>query len=142
MAMESFVDLSDLLPKMKKREFQEKLRSLVINQVDGYTWEDKMALVKNELFKLDKEFNDSPENKGQPWTDDEIRLVLSMAPTSENICTLARAFKRGHGSIEQVFRWAGQSPDRIQSERSDDAFVQRIERIRKEIGWRSVGGNK
>lgn len=136
------MDLSDLLPKMKKREFQEKLRSLILNQVEGHSWEAKMALVKNELFKLDKEFNDNPENKGQPWTDDEIRLVLSMAPTSENICTLARAFRRGHGSIEQVFRWAGQSSDRINDERADDAFVQRIERIRREIGWRAVGGNK
>lgn len=134
--------LSDLLPKMKKREFQEKLRALAVNPVEGYTWDEKIALIKNELFKLDKEFNDKPLNKGQPWTDDEIRLVLSMAPTSENICTLAKAFKRGHGSIEQVYRWAGQSPDRIKSERADDAFVQRIERIRKELGWRAVGGNR
>ncbi|HGS5284324.1 TPA: hypothetical protein ACMDQX_001687 [Vibrio cholerae] len=136
------MDLSDLIPRMKKREFQEKLRSLVQNQVEGYSWEEKMALVKNELFKLDKEFNDTPENKGQPWTDDEIRLVLSISPTSDNICTLAKALKRGHGSIEQVYRWAGQSPDRIKSERPDDAFVQRIEKIRKEVGWRSIGGNK
>ena len=26
--------------------------------------------------------------------------------------------------------------------RAEDAFVQRIKRIRKELGWRSVGGDK
>ncbi|MEM5733081.1 hypothetical protein AAEI00_15365 [Shewanella algae] len=136
------VDLSDLLPSIKKSEFQKRLRSLLNENVEGLSWDEKLALVNSELSKLDAEFNSEPENKGKPWSDHELRLVLNMAPTRESVMLLAKALKRGHGSIEQIYRWAGQSPDRIESERSDHAFVQQIVRIRKELGWKSVGGNK
>lgn len=136
------VDLSDLVPSISKQEYLDRLRGALNKPVEGLSWEEKAQIAKNEIFKIDKEHNDAPEKKGQPWEDDELRLVLSMAPTNENIALLAKALKRGHGSIEQIYRWAGQSPDRIDSERSDNAFVQRIKEIRKETGWRSVGGNK
>tara|TARA_R100000687_G_scaffold57936_1_gene46533 strand:- start:153024 stop:153479 length:456 start_codon:yes stop_codon:yes gene_type:complete len=136
------VDLSDLLPPIKKTEFQRKLRSLLDQDVEGFSWEEKLALINSEALKLDIERNAEPENKGKPWSDHELRLVLNMAPIRDSVMLLSKALKRGHGSIEQIYRWAGQSPDRIESERSDHAFVQQIVKIRKELGWKSVGGNK
>jgi len=127
--------------KMKKREFQEKICALLSTPVEGVSWDEKLSLIKNESIKIEKEKNDCPDNKGQPWTDSELRLVLNMPANTESVCLLAKALKRGHGSIEQIYRWAGQSPKRIATERSNDKFIQQIARIRKEIGWRSVGGN-
>lgn len=126
---------------IKKNEFQKKLRELLVENIEGATWEEKLSLIDSEISKLDKEYNSVPENKGKPWSDHELRLVLSMPPSRSSIRVLAKALKRGHGSIEQIYRWAGQSPDRIESERPDHAFVQQIVRIRKELGWKSVGGN-
>lgn len=126
---------------MKKKEFQDFVRTILSAPVDGLDWNGKLAFIQNEAFKMDKEFNDDPIKKGQPWTDDELRLVLSMPATTDSVCLLAKALGRGHGSIEQIFRWAGQSPSRIEAERSDDKFIQQIVKIRKELGWRSIGGN-
>lgn len=127
---------------MKKREFQDKIHSLLSMPIEDTDWDEKLSIIKNEAFKIEKEKNKQPVNRGKPWSDAELRLVLSMPPNTESVCTLAKALKRGHGSIEQIYRWAGQSPNRISNERADDSFIQQIARIRKELGWRSVGGNK
>ena len=77
-------------------------------------------------------------NKGKPWTDDELKVILSFAPTKEHCLLLARAFKRGYGSIEQIFRWATTDSATINnSVRKDDAFITQIKRIYKELGWRA-----
>jgi hypothetical protein len=126
---------------MTKNEFKEQLEALLTADIQGLSAHDKVILAKKVLFKFLKDAGHSEDNKGKPWSDDELRIVLAVAPTHENILKLARAFKRGYGSIEQIFRWAGQSENSIKSARSDDAFIQQIRRIRKEIGWRSVGGD-
>ena len=91
-------------------------------------------------YVFDKEKNDEwdQSNKGKSWTDDELKVVLSFAPTKENCLLLARAFKRGYGSIEQIFRWATTDMKKIKnSDRKDDAFVLQVKRIYKELGWRA-----
>ena len=91
-------------------------------------------------YVFDKEKNDEwdQSNKGKSWTDDELKVVLSFAPTKENCLLLARAFKRGFGSIEQIFRWATTDMKTIKnSDRKDDAFVLQVKRIYKELGWRA-----
>jgi hypothetical protein len=77
-------------------------------------------------------------NKGEPWTDDELRVCLSDAPTKENCLKHARAFGRGYGSIEQIYRWAASTDERVESERPDDAFIARIKRVAKQLGWRAA----
>ena len=49
---------------------------------------------------------------------------------------LARAFRRGYGSIEQIFRWAATSDPEVAAKRPDDAFVQQIKRVANRL----VGG--
>ena len=113
---------------MKKNEAFEILKNSGIGQ----------NTIENYLFEseLSEPFDQS--NKGKPWTDDELKVVLSFAPTKQNCLLLAKAFKRGYGSIEQIFRWATTDMRKInESERKDDAFVQQIKRIYREMGWRA-----
>lgn len=127
---------------MSEREFRNAVRALLDGGDEDLTLDQKAALIRLELVDYQREKGFPEPNKGKPWTDDQLRVVLSHAPTEENTVLLARAFGRGYGSIEQIFRWAGQSTRRIEEERGDNAFIQQVLRIRKEIRWRSVGGDK
>jgi hypothetical protein len=127
---------------MTKAEFKKQIITLLDASVDGLAAEDKAALVRRTVTEFEKEQTWDQSNSREPWSDDELRVVLSRAPTHENTLRLAKAFRRGYGSIEQIYRWAGQSERRIADPRADDTFVQRIKHIRKELGWRSVGGDK
>jgi hypothetical protein len=124
-----------------EREFREAVRVL-LTRPEELSPEQRCAAVRMELVDFLRKQEFPEPNKGKPWTDDQLRLVLSYAPTEENTILLAQAFGRGYGSIEQIFRWAGQSGRRIEEERADNAFIQQVLRIRKEIRWRSVGGDK
>ena len=126
---------------MTKAEFRNAVQTLLLANVEELAPEQKAALVRLEVADYQREQELPEPNKGKPWTDDQLRVVLSHAPTEENIVLLARAFGRGCGSIEQIFRWAGQSQRRIKEERGDNAFIQQLLRIRKEVRWCSVGGD-
>ncbi|MBE5744885.1 MAG: hypothetical protein E7355_01975 [Clostridiales bacterium] len=94
--------------------------------------------VEDWLFEKEKNGDWDQSNKGKSWTDEELKVVLSFAPTKENCLLLAKAFKRGYGSIEQIFRWATTDMQTIKnSDRKDDAFVLQVKRIYKEMGWRA-----
>ena len=115
---------------MKRSEFFESL--------DELTVENKIKLMHDYLFELELKQEYDQSNKGKPWSDDELKVILSFAPTKENCLLLARAFKRGYGSIEQIFRWATTDLKTINStQRKDDSFVQQVKRIYKELGWRA-----
>lgn len=115
---------------MKRNEFFEEL--------DKLPMENKNKILKDYIFEKEKNQNFDQSNKGESWTDDELRVILSFAPTKENCLLLARAFKRGYGSIEQIFRWATTDLKTIKnSERKDDSFVLQIKKIYKEMGWRA-----
>lgn len=115
---------------MKKSELFELLDKELTN-------EDRKVLTD---YVFDKKKNEEwdQSNKGKSWTDDELRVILSFAPTKENCLLLAKAFKRGYGSIEQIFRWATTNMKMIKnSDRINDAFVLQVKRIYKELGWRA-----
>lgn len=115
---------------MKRNEFFEEL--------DRLTIENKNKHIKDYIFEKEKNENYDQSNKGNPWTDDELRVILSFAPTKENCLLLAKAFKRGYGSIEQIFRWATTDLKTIKnSERKSDTFILQVKRIYKEMGWRA-----
>ena len=76
-------------------------------------------------------------NKGKPWTDAEPRVVLSDAPTKENCVKHAKAFGRGYGALEQVYRWAATTDPEIKRLRPNDKFIAQIKRVAKELGWRA-----
>ncbi|MEP6850602.1 MAG: hypothetical protein ABI999_17215 [Acidobacteriota bacterium] len=76
-------------------------------------------------------------DKGKPWADAELRVVLSDAPTKENCVKHAKALGRGYGALEQIYRWAATSDPEIKRLRPNDKFIAQIKRIAKELGWRA-----
>jgi len=101
-------------------------------------WDQKLLYTKEILVELDKEHAHEQSNKGNPWADNELRLVLQMEPTIENIMRLAKAFKRGYGSIEQIYRWAAEDQKCIDEKHPEDKFIKQIKRIASEVGWRAT----
>ena len=124
---------------MKKSEFRRQLNELLSQSVSGLdSWESRVSYLIQSVVELDKARPYDRSNKGNPWTDDEIRLVLQHAPTKENISRLNRAFRRGSGSVEQIFRWVAKSNRHIRQKRPNDPFIQQIKRIASELGWRAT----
>ena len=125
---------------MKKRDFKSALYDLLDQDVDTLNVSDKINFAKTLLIEYQKSnerlFDTS--NKGQPWTDEELEIILSEAPTKENCARFARLFKRGYGSIEQIYRWAATPSNEIEDKgRAQDAFIRQIKRIVKKIGFRA-----
>lgn len=122
---------------MKKSEFKDEVFKLLDSKVEGLDLNEKLNLVRAYLIEIEKDTEYEESNKGKEWSDDELRIVLSFSPTKANCLFLAKAFKRGYGSIEQIFRWASTS-DKVISDkgRADDKFIQQVKRVSKEIGWR------
>jgi hypothetical protein len=96
------------------------------------------ALVREGILKIEEVTKFDEANKGKPWTDNELRIVLLHAPTKDNCRLLARAFKRGYGSVEQIVRWAAEDEKAVAEKRPDDSFIQQIKRVAKEVGWRAT----
>ena len=123
---------------MKRKEFKENLFAALDNDVDDITYDEKMVLVHNLLVDYEKENEAKRDvtNKREKWTDEELKIILSAAPTKENCVKYARLFKRGYGSIEQIYRWSVTSKKDMSDERKEDSFVQQVKRVAKELGIR------
>lgn len=113
-------------------------RSEIFELLDNTVSVDDRRILSDYIFEKAQQEHWDQSNKGKPWTDDELKVVLSFAPTKENCLLLAKAFKRGYGSIEQIFRWATTETKTInQGDRKDDSFILQIKRIYREMGWRA-----
>lgn len=123
---------------MKRKEFKENLFAALDNDVDDITYDEKMVLVHNLLVDYEKENETKRDitNKGEKWTDEELKIILSAAPTKENCVKYVRLFKRGYGSIEQIYRWSVTPKKDMSDERKEDSFVKQVKRIAKELGIR------
>ena len=87
-------------------------------------------------YEKDNEEKRDTSNKGGKWTDEELKIILSDAPTKENCVKYARLFKRGYGSIEQIYRWAMTATKEMSEDRKNDSFILQVKRIAKELGIR------
>ncbi|MCI9221132.1 MAG: hypothetical protein HFH94_15630 [Lachnospiraceae bacterium] len=123
---------------MKRKEFKEKLFLALDEDVDGISYDEKMMLVHSLLVEYEKENEEKRDttNKGEKWTDEELKIILMDAPTKENCVKYARLFKRGYGSIEQIYRWSVTAWTDMDDERKEHSFVQQIKKVAKEIGIR------
>ena len=85
---------------MKRKEFKEKLFDALKSDVDNMSYDEKMILVNNLLidFEKENEYLRDTSNKGQKWKDEELKIILSDAPSKANCIKYARLFKRGYGS--------------------------------------------
>ena len=123
---------------MKRKEFKEKLFAVLSSEVDNMSYDEKMVLVSNLLadFEKENEHLRNVSNKGQKWTDEEFKIILSDAPTKANCVKYARLFKRGYGSIEQIYRWSTTAKTDMSDERKEDSFILQIKKVAKELGLR------
>jgi hypothetical protein len=122
---------------MKKGEFRNAVRELIDETVVGTSFDEKMNIIRQCIVEAQIKLKRDESNKRKPYSDDELRLILSQAPTKENCIHLARTFKRGYGSIEQIFRWASSTKAEVDEKRGNDSFVLQIKKIAKEVGWRA-----
>jgi uncharacterized protein PM1205 len=123
---------------MKRKDFKESLYDALDNEVDGMSYDEKMTLVHSLLVDYEKDNEEKRDisNKGCKWSDEELKIILSDAPTKENCIKYARLFKRGYGSIEQIYRWSVTTTKEMSEERKNDSFIIQVKRIAKELGIR------
>ena len=123
---------------MKKKEFKQQLFEVLNNDIDDMTYDEKMGFVNNLLIDFEKENENMRDisNKGQKWTDEELKIILSDAPTKSNCIKYAKLFKRGYGSIEQIYRWSTTAKKDMSDERKEDSFILQIKKVVKELGLR------
>lgn len=123
---------------MKRKEFKDKLYQVLDSDVEGLSYNEKMRLVEMLLIDYEKDNEDRRDtsNKGKAWTDEELKVILSDAASKSNCVKYAKLFKRGYGSIEQIYRWSTTTEKEMPEERRNDAFIQQIRRISKELGLR------
>ena len=123
---------------MKRKDFKESLYDALDNEVDGMSYDEKMTLVHSLLVDYEKDNEEKRDisNKGCKWSDEELKIILSDAPTKENCIKYARLFKRGYGSIEQIYRWSVTTTKEMSEERKNDSFIIQVKSIAKELGIR------
>ncbi|MGT2895338.1 hypothetical protein ACVRZR_03020 [Streptococcus entericus] len=122
---------------MKKQEFKKNLFDALNQNIDDMIFEEKILFIEKLLvdYQKDNDSNFDKSNKGKPWTDAELKIILSDAATKYNCMKYAKLFKRGYGSIEQIYRWSTTSEKEITEKgKGDDKFIQQIKRVYKELG--------
>lgn len=123
---------------MKRKDFKEIFYNVLDNDIDGLSYDEKMTLVHNILVDYERDNEDKRDvsNKGEKWSDEQLKIILSEAPTKENCMKYAKLFKRGYGSIEQIYRWSTTPKSDMSEERKEDSFVIQIKKVAKELGLR------
>ncbi len=123
---------------MTKREFKDALFRTLNTPIDGMSFDEQIIYVEKLLIDFQKENEGKRDtgNKGKEWTDEQLKIILSDAPSTSNCMKYAKIFHRGYGSIEQIYRWSTTPQKDIEQKRGDDKFVLQIKRIAKELGLR------
>lgn len=98
----------------------------------------KINLIQKILVEYQKDNEDKRDtsNKGEKWTDEQLKIILSDAPSKQNCMKYAILFKRGYGSIEQIYRWSTTQDQELSEQRKEDSFIQQIKRVAKELRLR------
>lgn len=123
---------------MKKNEYKKRVFDLLNTHIDHMEFDEKMIFVSNIIIEFEKENENlrDTSNKGKSWHDEELKIILTDAPTKFNCLKYAKLFKRGYGSIEQIYRWATTPTKDMSDERKEDAFTKQIKKVAKDIGFR------
>lgn len=123
---------------MKRREYKEKLYKIFDLDVDNLDYIGKINYINKVLLEYQKDNEDKRDtsNKGEKWTDEQLKIILSDAPSAQNCMKYAILFKRGYGSIEQIYRWSTTQNQDLSERRKEDSFIQQIKRVAKELGLR------
>lgn len=123
---------------MNEREYKERLYKIFELDVEDLDYLDKINLINEVLLKYQKDTEDKRDtsNKRKKWTDEQLKIILSDAPSKQNCMKYAILFKRGYGSIEQIYRWSTTQDQELSEKRKEDRFIRQIKRVAKELGLR------
>lgn len=123
---------------MEKSKYDAQLWALIEQNVDGMAFEEQMQHTEAILlkFQIKNDKRRAAVNKGKAWTDEQLKIILSDAPTKSNCLKYARLFQRGYGSIEQIYRWSTTTQQDVDTVRPDDKFIAQIKKVAKELGLR------
>lgn len=121
---------------MSMRDSRGDFRSLIERHAEVGA-ADLRRVFAEVMREFETERGWSESNHGNSWTDEALVVVLSDAPTKENSLKHAKAFSRGYGAIEKIYRWAATTDADIERKRPDDAFVQQVKKVAKSLGWRA-----
>ena len=124
---------------MKKSEWKEQLFCLFAVPVEDLSYEEKIELIEKFFVEYQRKNDERRErlNRGKPWTNNELRIILSAAPTVDNCIKFSKLFGRSYGSIEQIYRWASTDDKEVERKRPDDKFIAQVKQIAKELRWRA-----
>ncbi|OQC00468.1 MAG: hypothetical protein BWX78_01122 [Firmicutes bacterium ADurb.Bin099] len=123
---------------MKKRDFKEALFQLLDISIEDMTFCEKMVFVEKLMIEYQRTNEDKRDTsmKGKKWTDEELKIILSDASSESNCLKYAKLFKRGYGSIEQIYRWSTTPITIMSDERKEDSFIIQIKKVSRELGLR------
>ena len=121
---------------MSTQQIKQKFRRIITQHARVNPYELRRIFTE-VIQECEVERGWTESEKGKPWTDDELRVVLFDAPTKGNCLKHARGFQRGYGAIEQIYRWAATSDAEIRRKRSNDKFIAQIKKVAKQLGWRA-----
>lgn len=123
---------------MNKKEYKRELYKVFDQKIDDLDFSGRINLIQKILVEYQKDNEDQRDtsNKGEKWTDEQLKIILSDAPSKQNCMKYARLFKRGYGSIEQIYRWSTTQYQELSEQRKEDSFIQQIKRVAKELGLR------
>ena len=105
---------------MKKTEFKSRLFELFSAPVEGFSYEERMDLIEKYFI------------------DYQIKNDAQHSPSKRNCIKFSRIFKRGYGSIEQIYRWASTDDKTVQEKKSTNKYIAQVKKIAKEQGWRGT----
>lgn len=123
---------------MKKKDFKQEVYQVFDTEVDGLDFAEKINLIHKIFLEYQKDHEDERDTseKGKKWTDEQLKIILSDAPSKDNCIKYAILFKRGYGSIEQIYRWSTTQDQELSDRRKEDSFIRQIKRVAKELGLR------
>ncbi|HNR03507.1 MAG TPA: hypothetical protein PKH13_01575, partial [Bacillota bacterium] len=61
---------------MNKKEFKERFFTLLDEDVNDFSPLEKVKVIRDFLVEYEKDINYDMSNKGNEWTDDELKVVL------------------------------------------------------------------
>ena len=73
-------------------------------------------------------------NSRNPYTDEELKDILSFSPTAANLKMLADKYGRTERGLKEIYRWANYTKKELKKQKRWNGFTEQIKKICAEIG--------
>ena len=88
---------------MKKNEYKKRVFDLLNTHIDHMEFDEKMIFVSNIIIEFEKENENlrDTSNKGKSWHDEELKIILTDAPTKFNCLNMQNFSKEVTGALNK-----------------------------------------